>query len=198
MPDARIIPMVTFQPDQELSAEQIVQVANGELQIFNDGEKVGIILPRKHRALFMTAIAEGYLKYSRRQTRLAEVFSCWRDAKAIPCVSFAIENDCVDIVSTNDSMEKDDPLVTMLFDAATAGRPFTKAGLVAVTEFLLGHLWEIALSPWKITAGVLPFSLARQLLAHVYKIWDTTREPTAESGIPLDPESKPSGPQMVH
>jgi hypothetical protein len=173
-------------------------VANGELQIFNDGEKVGIILPRKHRALFMTAIAVGYLKYSRRQTRLAEVFSCWCDAKAIPCVSFVIENDCVDIVSTNDSMEKDDPLVTMHFDAATAGRPFTKAGLVAVTEFLLGHLWELALSPWKITAGVLSFSLARQLLVHVYKIWDTTSESTAESRVPLDPESKPSGPQMVH
>jgi hypothetical protein len=198
MPDVRTIPMVNIEPDQELSAEQIVQVANGELQVFNDGERVGIILPRKHRALFITAIAVGYLKYSKRQTRLAEAFFCWCDAKAIPCVAFAIENDCVDVASTNDSMEKDDPLVTMHFDVATAGRPFTKSGLVAVTEFLLGNLWDLALSPWKITAGVLPFSLARQLVAHVHKIWDTTSEPAAQSGVLIDPQSKPSGPQMIH
>ena len=188
--------MVNLRPDQEPSAEQIVQVANGELQIFNDGEKVGIILPRKHRALFMAAINLGYLKYSRQQTRLAEFF-CWCDAKEIPCVSFEIENDCVDIPSTNDSMQQD-PFVTMHFDAATAGRPFTKAGLVAVTELLLGHLWDLALSPWKISARELPFSLARQLTVHVYKIWDTTSEPNAESGVPPAQESNPSGPQVIH
>jgi hypothetical protein len=189
--------MVELQPDQEPSAEQIVQVANGELQILSDGEKVGLILPRKQRALFMAAITLGYLKYSRQQTRLADVFSRWCDAKAIPCVSFEIENDCVDLVSTNDPMEKDDPLVIMHFDASTAGRPFTKAGLVTVTEFLLGHLWDLVLSPWKVTARVLPFSLARQLMMHVYKIWDTTSEPNTETGVPPKPGPKPCGPQTI-
>jgi hypothetical protein len=197
MPNVHKIPIINLQPDQELSAEQIIQMANGELQIVSDGEKVGIILPRKHRVLFMTAITLGYLKYSRQQTRLAEVFSRWCDAKAIPCVSFEIENDCVDMVSINDPMEKDDPFVIMHFDAATAGRPFTKAGLVAVTEFLLGHLWDLALSPWKITARVLRFSVARQLTMHVYKIWDTTSEPTTDTGVPPDPGPKSSDPQMI-
>jgi hypothetical protein len=190
--------MFDLKPDQELSAEQIVQVANGELQIFNDGEKVGISLPRKHRALFTAALGLGYLKYSRKQPHLAEVFCCWCDAKEVPCVSFEIEDDCVDIMSSNDSMEKDDPFVTMHFDAATAGRPFTKTGLLAVTEFLLGHLWNLVLSPWKISAGVLRFSVARQLMAHLYTIWDKTSEPNAERGATPDHESKPSGPQMIH
>jgi hypothetical protein len=190
--------MVKLQPGQELSAEQIIQVANGELQILSDGEKVAIILPRKHRVLFTTAVALGYLKYLRQQTRLVEAFSCWCDAKAIPCVSFEIENDCVDMGSTNDRLKENDPLVTMHFDVATAGRPFTKAGLVAVTEFLLGHLWDVALSPWRIAAGILPFSLARQLVVHVHKIWETTSEPSDESRVLPDPEPKPSGPQMIH
>lgn len=198
MPTTRTIAMVKLKPRQELSAEQVIQVANGELQISSDGEKVGIILPRKHRALFTTAIALGYLKYSRQQIRLAEAFSCWCDAKAIPCVSFEIENDCLDMGSSNEAMKEGDPLVTMHFDAATAGRPFTKAGLVAVTEFLLGHLWDLTLSPWRIQAGVLPFSLARQLVVHVHEIWDTTSEPTAESGILPDPGPKPSGSEMIH
>src|SRR5580658_3910801 len=137
MPNARTIPILNLRPDQELSAEQIVRVANG--------------------GLFMGAITMGYLKCSRKQTRLAEVFCLWCDAKEIPCVSFEIENDCVDMLSTNDSVETDDPLVTMHFDVTTAGRPFTKAGLVAVTEYLLGKLWNLALSPWKISAGVIRF-----------------------------------------
>ena len=199
MPNTNKILKVDLEPGQELSAEQIIQVANGELQVCCDGEKVGIILPRKHRALFMTAIALGYLKYSRQQTRVAEAFSCWCDAKAIPCVSFEIRNDCVDMVSTNSPMEEDDPLVTMHFDAAPAGRPFTKAGLVGVTEFLLRHLWDVTLSPWRITAGVLRFSLARQLVVHVHEIWDATSEPTAESRIrPDHPEPKSSGPHTIH
>jgi hypothetical protein len=76
MPNARktkgYIPVVNLNPEQELSAEQIVQVANGEVQIFSEGDKAGITLPHKHRALFMAAIALGYLKYSRQQTRVAE------------------------------------------------------------------------------------------------------------------------------
>lgn len=101
-------------------------------------------------------------------------------------------------LSTNDSTEKDDPFVTMHFDVATAGRPFTKAGLVAVTEFLLGNLWNVVLSPWKISAGVLPFNHSRQIMEQVYKIWDTTSEPKAESGFSACQELKPSGSQTIH
>lgn len=96
MPNARTIPILNLKLDQELSAEQIVRMANGELQVLNNGEKVGILLPREHRVLFMGAITLGYLKCSRKQTRLAEAFYWWCDAKEIPCVSFEIENDCVD------------------------------------------------------------------------------------------------------
>jgi hypothetical protein len=202
MPNARTmkrqIPVVNLEPDQEPSAEQIVQVANGELQILNEGEKLGITLPRKDRALFMAAITQGYLKHSKQQTLLAEMFHCWCDAKEIPCVTFEIEKNCVDMLSTNDSTEKDDPFITMHFDAATAARPFTKAGLIAVAELVLEHLSDVALSPWKVSTGVLPFSLARQIMVQVSKIWCTTSERNAESEIPSDQESKPSEPQMIH
>ena len=199
MPNARAIPILNLKPDQELTAGQIVRVANGELQVLTDeGEKVGIILPRKHRTLFMAAITLGYLKYSTKQTRLAEVFCRWCEAKEIPCVSFEIENDRVDILSTSDSVEKDDPLVTMHFDVNTAGRPFTKAGLLAVAELLLGNLWDLALSPWKISAGVIPFNHAREIIALVYKIWDTTSEPKAESGFPPDQELNSPDSQTIH
>jgi hypothetical protein len=197
--NARMIPILNLKPDQELSANQIVRVANGELLLLtDDGEKVGILLQRKNRVMFNDAITLGYLKCSRKQTRLAEVFCCWCDAKEIPCVSFEIENDCVDMLSTSDSVEKDDPFVTMHFDVATAGRPFTKTGLVAVTELLLGKLWNLALSPWKISAGVLPFSHAHQIMADVYKIWDTTSEPKSESGFPSGEELKSSASQTIH
>jgi hypothetical protein len=156
------IPVINLDPEQELSAEQIVQVVNGGVRILSGGGKAGIVLPHKHRAWFMAAIALGYLRYSREQARVVEVFSCWCDAKEIPSVSFEIHNDCLDMLSTNDSMDKDDPLVTMHFDAATSGRAFTKAGLLAVADLLLGHLWDLTLSPWKVSAGVLPFSLARR------------------------------------
>ena len=199
MPGARMMPILTLKPDQELSADQIASVANGELQVLtDDGEKVGIVLKRKDRALFMAAIPLGYLEYSGKQTRLADVFCRWCDAKKIPCVSFEVENDCVDMLSTHDSVEKVDAFVTMRFDVATAGRPFTKAGLVAVTELLLGKLWELALSPWKISAGLLPLSRARQIIADVYKIWDTTSAPNSESGFPSGEELGPSTPHTIH
>lgn len=198
MSGARKIPVVSLEPDQELSAEQIVRVANGEMQVLQEGEKVGLLLERKHRVLFRTAIALGYLKYSRKQTRLAEVFSCWCDATEIPCVSFETEDDCVAIRGSDDPAEKDDPLVTMHFEVATAGRPFTKAGLVAVAELLLGNLWNLALSPWKVSAGILPFSLARQIIVPVYRIWDTTSEPKAESETPPDQGLKPPDSQTIH
>ena len=69
MPSARAIPILNLKPDQELSADQIVQMANGEVRVLtDDGEKVGIILQRKDRALFMGAITLGCLKYSTKQT----------------------------------------------------------------------------------------------------------------------------------
>jgi hypothetical protein len=198
MPNARVIPILNLKPDQELTADQIVQMANGELKVLtDDGEKVGIVLQRKDRALFMAAVTLGYLKYSTKQARLVGVFCRWCDAKEIPCVSFEIESDRVDIMSTNDSVEKDDPFGTMHFDVTTAGRPFTKAGLVAVTEHLLGKLWDLALSPWKISAGVIPFSHAREIMAHVYEVWDTTSEPKAESAFQPDRELKSSDSQTI-
>ncbi len=108
------------------------------------------------------------------------------------------EDDYVPIPGTVDPAEKDDPFVTMHFDVATAGRPFTKAGIVAVAELLLGNLWNLAFSPWKISAGVLPFSVAHQIMVPVYRIWDTTSEPKAESGIPPDQGLKPPGSQTIH
>jgi hypothetical protein len=98
-------------------------------------------------------------------------------------VSFEIENDRLAVPSTSEPLEKVDPFVTMHFGVVTARRPFTKAGLLAVTEHLLGKLWILALSPWMISAGVLPLSQARQALADVYRIWDTTSEPKSESGF---------------
>jgi hypothetical protein len=197
MPDAPKIkgqiPVVNLNPEQELSAEQIVQVANGEMQIFREGSKAGITLPRKHRELFMGAVALGYLKYSRQQTRVVEAFSCWCDARRLPCVSFEIDDDRLDILSTTASMENDDPLVTIHFDVSTADRAFTKAGLLAVAELLLGHLWELTLSPWKVSAGALPFSFARRMTAQVARIWDATSARNAESG-----ESTSGGPQSIN
>jgi hypothetical protein len=105
--------------------------------------------------------------------------------------------DCVDIPSTNDSLENVDPFVTLHFDVVTAGRLFIKAGLVAVTERLLGKLWILALSPWMISVGVLPLSQARQILADVYKIWDTTSEPKFQSRFSTDEWLESSASQTV-
>jgi len=61
MPNARTIPILNLKPDQKLSGDQIVLVANGELQVLTgDGEKIGIILRRKDRALLIAAIALEY------------------------------------------------------------------------------------------------------------------------------------------
>jgi hypothetical protein len=178
-----MIPILNLTPDQKMSADQILLVANGKLHVLTDGgEKVGICLQSRDRPLLHAAIALGYLKYSGRQSRLKEVFSHWCDAKEIPCVTFEIENDSVDILSTNHSVENADPFVTLHFDVVTAWQPFTKPGLVAVTELLLGKFWNLVLSPWKISAGVLPLSEARQIVADVYGAWDTTTEPKSGSG----------------
>ena len=85
----------------------------------------------------------------------------------------------------------------MHFDVATAGRPFARTGLVAVTELLLGKLWNLALSPWKISAGVLPFSQAHQIMTDVYKIWDTTSE-KSERKFSSGEEPKSSASQTIH
>ena len=132
MPNARMIPILNLNPDQEISADQIVLVANGKLQVeTEDGEKLGILLQCRDRPLLNDAVALGYLKYSGKPTRLSEAFRCWCDAKTIACVSFEIENDCVDIPSTNASVDNADPFVTLHFDAVSAGRPFTKVGLLS-------------------------------------------------------------------
>jgi hypothetical protein len=93
---------------------------------------------------------------------------------------------------------KDDPFVTMHFDVATAGRPFARAGLIAVTELLLGKLWNLALSPWKISAGVLTFSQAHQVRTDVHKIWGTTREPKSEREFSSSEEPGSSASQTIH
>lgn len=102
------------------------------------------------------------------------------------------------MLSTNDSTEMADPFVTMHFDVATVGRAFTKAGLLAVAELLLGHVWDVAVSPWKVSAGVLPFSLARRMMVQVSKIWDTTSERNAESGFDSIRNQRLLRPQKIH
>ena len=194
----RAIPTVSLEPDHELTAEQIVQAANGKLRIVIDGEKSGFSLPVNQRVLFTAAITLGYLKHTKKQARLAEVFACWCDAKEVPCVSFEIEDDCVDMMSTEDPAEQDDPIVTLHFDTSTSSRPFSKKGLVTVAEFLLENLWDVRLSPWKISGGVVRLSLARQLMEDLHTIWSRTSELNAEAGIPPDYESNPFGPQMIH
>jgi hypothetical protein len=87
--------------------------------------------------------------------------------------------------------------VTLRFDVVTAGRPFTKAGLVAVTERLLGRLWILALSPWMISAGLLPMSQARQALADVHKIWDATSEPNFQSRFSTGERSESSASHTI-
>jgi len=190
-----MIPILILKPNQEPSADQIARVANGELQILTgDGEKVGIVLQRKNRnflnsAMTSRAHSPWVSNVFGKATRLIEAFCTWCDARQIPCVSFEIENHCVDIASTSDSPEN---------DVATAGRPFTKAGLVAVTELLPGKLWSLALSPWKISAGVLPLSLALQIIADTHGVWDRTSEPKSESGFRSGEEQRASGSQTIH
>lgn len=193
---------MTLKSDQEPSPEQIVQVVNGELRIFTEGQKIGITLPAKHRPLFMAAVKQEYLKYLREDARVVEAFSWWCDARGIPCVRFEIESDSLDMLSTNDSIAKDDPYVRMHFNVATAGRVFTKAGLVAIVKLLLNHLWDITLSPWEVSAGVLPFSLAHHLLGPVFEIYNS-REMTSEhddGGMahPDEKALKPPGRQTIH
>ena len=57
---------------------------------------------------------------------------------------------------------------------------------------------DLALSPWKISAGVLPFSIARGMMVQVFTIWGTTSERHAQSEGANDQKSTSSGPQMIH
>jgi hypothetical protein len=60
MPNANMIPILNLKPDQDISADQIVLVANGKLQVeTEDCEKVGILLQRKDRPLLNHAITLG-------------------------------------------------------------------------------------------------------------------------------------------
>ena len=176
--------VLTLKPEQEISADQIVLVANGKLKVETEkGERVGILLPRTERVLLNNAVALGYLTYSAQQPRVTEVFCSWCDAKVIPYVSFEIRNDFRDILGTNDVLDEDDPFVIIHFNVFTAGIPFSKDGLMRVTEFLLGKLWNVALSPWKVCAGALPLTQARQIVSDVYSIWATTSEADSEGGF---------------
>jgi hypothetical protein len=112
-------------------------------------------------------------------------------------VSFEIGNDCVGILSTNASLENAEPSVMLHFDLVTAGRPFTKRGFVAVTELLLGKAWNIAFSPWKVSAGLRPLNQARQALVDVYKIWKTTGKTNSENGHSTGEEFNASASQVV-
>src|SRR3982750_2604319 len=195
---------VTLNSDQEPSPEQIIQVVNGELRIFQEGQKIGITLPAQHRPLFMTAVQQGYLRYAREEAPVVEAFSWWCDARGIPCVRFEIESDCLDM-STHDSRAKEDPYVRMHFNVAAAGRVFTKPGLVALVElFLDHHLWDMTLSPWEVSAGVLPFSLAHPLLGPVFEIYRTgkmtSEHEDSRMAHPDEEQFKPSGPgqQTIH
>ena len=191
------VPVVNLDPGRELSAEQIVQVANGAMQILVEGDKVGTALPPRYRALFIGAIALRYLKYSRRQAQVVEVFSCWCEAKKVPCVSFEIKDDCLDMLSDNDSTHATEPFVTIHFDVATTDRAFSKAGLLAVADLLLGPLWDLTLSPLKVSAGVMPFNIAHRMMVQVFQIWDTTSNRNSD-GVAFDEKSTPPGPRTIH
>jgi hypothetical protein len=84
------------------------------------------------------------------------------------------------MLGTNDYTEKDDPFVTMHFDVATTGRAFC----------------DLTLSPWKVSAGILPFSMARRTMVQVSNIWDTTSERNVEGEFPFDQETS-CGPQII-
>ena len=191
------VPVVNLDPGQELSADQIAQVAKGEVRIIIAGRNAGIALPPRYRALFTDAVALGYLKYSRHQTRVVEVFSCWCDAKNIPCISFEIKDDCMALLSTNDPIQGMEPFVTIHFDVATTDRAFSKAGLLAVADLLLGPLWDLTLSPLKVSAGVMPFNIAHRMMVQVFQIWDTTSNRNSD-GVAFDEKSTPPGPQTIH
>lgn len=195
----RIVPIIELGPGEPLTAEHVVKAANGELKIFINGEEAAICLPRKDRVPFRAAITLKYLKHSRKQPRLAEVYCYWCEAKQIPCVSFEIEDDCVEMMAGTDGLlDKDDPFVVLHFDAATSGHPFTRKGLVAVTGFLLGHVWDLTLSPWKISAGAVRFSVARQLIGDLHKIWEITRSSNAEKEMFSDFDSNSARPPIIH
>jgi hypothetical protein len=85
-------------------------------------------------------------------------------AKNVPCVSFEIKDDCLDMLSDNDSTQGTEPFVTIHFDVATTDRAFSKAGLLAVADLLLGPLWDLKLSPLKVSAGVMPFNIAHRMM----------------------------------
>lgn len=190
-------PVVTLQPDQPPSAEQIVHAVNGELRILQEGRRTGIMLAAKHRPMFMAAVGQGYLKHQKEDQRVVEAFCRWCDARGTPCVRFAVESEYLEMSTADDATARSDPYVRMYFNVATAGRVFTRTGMLAVAGYLLGHLWDIALSPWEISAGLLPFTHA--LLTPVWDIYNTpgmTGEHTGDSSVP--DRLNPSGSRLVH
>jgi hypothetical protein len=176
--------VVILRPDQEPTPEQIVQAVNGQLQLLQQGQRIGVILPVRYRSLFISAVNQEYLKHFKADIRVVEAFSWWCDGKGIPCVRYEVEPDCLDMLAADDSIAKDDPYVRMHFSVTTADRFFTKAGLVAVVNFLLDHLWDITLSPWEVSAGVLPFSSARQLMENVFAIYHAPGMTTTDDESP--------------
>jgi hypothetical protein len=179
--------LIILRPDQEPTPDQIVRAVNGQLRLLQQGQRIGVLLPARCRPLFMSAVDQEHLKHSKGDTQVVEAFSWWCDAKGIPCVRYEVEPDCLDILAADESMSKGDPYVRMHFSVTTAGRFFTKAALMAMADLLLGNLWDIALSPWQVSAGVLPFSSARQLIEKVFAIYHAPGMTTSGENGPERP-----------
>jgi hypothetical protein len=105
---------------------------------------------------------------TRHPTRgLADAFLWWCESKGIPCVRFQIERDCLEMVPTDDNTAAEDPWVRVHIYMETTGRVFTKAGLVAAAGILFDYAWDVALTPWNISAGTLPFRRAQRLVGEL-------------------------------
>jgi hypothetical protein len=177
--------VLTLAPGDEPSPEQAVQAVNGQLRILREGHRIGFSLSPKDRPLFLAAVQQRYLLQPVVHARLVEAFLWWCEAKGIPCVRFQIEQDCLEMVPTDDHAAAEDPWVRVHLSMDTTGRVFTKAGLLAAAGVLFDYLSDVALTPWDISAGTLPLRMAQRLVG---KLLEMSRIPemttTDEEGPP--------------
>jgi hypothetical protein len=180
-------------PADDPSPAQVVQAVIGQLRILREGHRIGFSLPPKGRALFLAAVKEGYLLHSVTNARLVDAFFWWCEAKGTPCVRFQIERDCLEMVPTDDNAPTEDPWIRVHLCMETTGLAFTKAGLVAAAGVLFDYVWDVALTPWNISAGTLTLRRAQRLVA---KLIEMSRNPGMTTE---DDESPPPEPrETVH
>jgi hypothetical protein len=183
LPKARTT-VLTLAPGDEPSPDQVVQAVSGQLRILREGHRIGFVLSPKHRPLFLAAIQQGYLLHSSPHARLADAFFWWCESKGIPCVRFKIEQDCLEMVPTDDNAPAEDPWVRVHLDMETTGRAFTKAGLVAAAGILFDYVWDVTLTPWDISAGTPTFSRAQRMVGELLEMSRTSGMTTTEDENP--------------